>query len=497
MDHRRAVTKGLKGHFHAVTKRVFAQGHIFMQFKKSGLKQCLASIAGLAGLVGLTLGSSAATAGVPIIVEFVTDEIPTPMDVVAPRDDFSRLFVLDRGGQVRIIKDGVVLVNPYIDVSDGISTLSERGLLGLAFHPNYAENGWAFVRYNDASGATVVKRFTVSGNPDVADDASERTILRIDNAASNHNGGSIAFSPTGDDDYLYITVGDDANSGNAQDISRQLHGKILRVDVSGDDFPSDDERNYAIPPSNPYVNRHGEDEIWASGLRNPFRMSFDRVTGDLWTADVGGTGYEEVNIQPAETAELNYGWPCMEGNHCGPGDGCNCFSSTLADPVFEYDHNDGCAITGGRVYRGCAIPSLRGTYFCADFCSGIIWSFTRGTRGAADVQERQDELEANGDSLENIVAFGEDARGELYICSLGGSIFKIIPVNPPPDNNGNGIADPCEAAIGDINGDSIVNLADVLEVINGLGPCGGCAADLDLNGVIDFADLQIVVNHWG
>jgi len=443
------------------------------------------------------MSMSASAGEVPIVVEFITDDVPAPMDIVAPPGDLSRLFVLSRWGEVRIIKNGVLLNDPYIDVSDNISTISERGLLGMAFHPNYAENGWAFVRYNEASGATVVKRFTVSGNPDVADDATELTILRISNAAGNHNGGSIAFSPTGPDDYLYISVGDDANWGNAQDISRQLHGKILRVDVSGDDFPSDDQRNYKIPPSNPYVNRHGEDEIWSIGLRNPFRMSFDRVTGDLWIADVGNSGYEEVNVQPAGEGELNYGWPCMEGDHCGPGDGCNCFSSTLTDPVFEYDHSFGCAITGGRVYRGCAIPSLRGKYFCADFCTGNIWSFKRGTRGATDIVERQDELQANGDTLAQIVAFGEDGQGELYICSLGGSIHKIIPVNPPPDNNGNGIADPCEASVGDINGDSRVNHTDLLDVMNNFGPCGGCPADLDLSGTVDFADLAIIVNHWG
>lgn len=343
----------------------------------------------------------------------------TPLFLSAPPGDNTRLFVVEKGGMIKIIDMvGVgapqVLPTPFLNLSTSISTAGEGGLLGLAFHPNFSGNGFFYVNVINLSGDTEIRRYTVSANPNVADTATETLIIRIDQpAATNHKAGWLGF---GQDGFLYAALGDGgANSGNGQDLTTLL-GKILRLDVSV--LP------YAIPAGNPFVGMTGEDEIWAYGLRNPWRPSFDRVTGDLYVADVGQGRQEEVNVSTAANGAgrgINYGWDTMEGSLCfNPMAGC--VMTGLALPVVEYDHSAGaCSITGGYVYRGAAIPALQGTYFYADFCAGFVRSF-RLVNGAATEQFEWAALSPGV----NITSFGEDAAGELYIMTAGGGLFRIV-----------------------------------------------------------------------
>lgn len=435
-----------------------------------------------------------------LTTQLITNAVSDPIGVVHAPNDHARIFIIGRFGKIRVVKDGTLLANPFLNISSIVRTDFERGLLGMAFDPNYSSNGYFYVRYNNLNGNTVLARYHVStSNPDLADPASAYIMLTIGVSTTNHNGGSIEFGPDG---FLYLTIGDGYNSDNAQNLGTLL-GKLLRLDVHNDGFPSDPNRNYAIPPGNPFGS-----EIWAYGLRNPFRFGFDHLTGDLWTADVGNTSWEEIDVQPAGQAGLNYGWPCMESDVCSGNTQCVCDDPALTMPVFEYDHSLGCAVIGGRIYRGCAIPSLSGTYFCADWCSGRIWSFQYVNGSLIGLQERQNELAPpGGGPIGSIDSFGEDAHGELYICSLTGKVYKIVTVIPPADNNGNGIPDSCEGSGScDVTGDWVMNVDDLLGVINSWGPCpappASCAADVAPwgsagNGVVNVDDLLAVINHWG
>jgi glucose/arabinose dehydrogenase len=442
-------------------------------------------------------------AGTAITAELVVDDLDGAIDLNAPDGDPERIFILQRAGRIWIAQNGVLQPTPFLDISDDVLTGGERGLLGFDFHPLYNQNGFVFVRYNNNAGDTVVERYTVSaGNPNAANPASGFRVLTIPTSNQNHNGGWIEF---GLDGYLYISVGDDVDSDLAQDID-DLHGKILRIDIDGDDFPADSARNYRIPPGNPFAGPGvpGADEIWATGLRNPFRASFDRLTGDMWIGDVGALDWEEVSVQPATSlGGENYGWDCMEASLCHDSGACSCADAGLTPPIFEYDHDTGCAIIGGRVYRGCDIPDLQGAYFCADYCSDTIWSFRYEGGSVVDLQQRQEELDPPGsDSIASIVGFGEDGRGELYICDLGGQVFKIVPVDPPLDTDGDGIPDACETDVaGDVTGDGLVDVSDLLAIMMSYGPClpppVTCPADLDASGIVDVSDLLEVINFWG
>ncbi|HEY3296366.1 MAG TPA: PQQ-dependent sugar dehydrogenase [bacterium] len=375
----------------------------------------------------------------------VASGLSRPVLVTAPLGDTARIFIVEQRsgstGAIRIERNSSVLSRPFLSVPN-LATGSEQGLLGLAFHPNYATNGYFFVNYTRSSdGATVIARFHVSSDPDSADAASGQTILTIPQPFANHNGGNLAF---GNDGYLYIGMGDggDANDpGNRAQSDTTLLGKLLRIDVDSA-FP------YAIPPTNPWAVRH---EIWAKGLRNPWRWSFDRATHDLYIGDVGQGAWEEIDVQAAGSpGGENYGWRCMEGLHCTGLSGCTCNDPALTLPIYNYDHSGGkCAITGGYVYRGCADSALQGTYFFADFCSNQIWSFRYVNGTVTDFQERTAELAPSGGlSITSISSFGQDALGELYICDLdGGEVFKILPDNPV-DCNHNGRADACDIAAG-------------------------------------------------
>jgi glucose/arabinose dehydrogenase len=287
-------------------------------------------------------------------------------------------------------------------------------LLSVAFHPEYANNGAVFVDYTDTNGDTVVARYQVSAtDPNRADPASAEVILSVDQPAANHNGGLLLFGPK--DGYLYIGLGDGGggNGQNGQDLSTLL-GKILRIDV--DQTSSDLPFKYGIPPDNPFVDQPGAlPEIWALGLRNPWRFSFDRVTGDLWIGDVGSATYEEVNFQPAASpGGENYGWNLMEGRECRADGGCDEFVA----PVSGFDRDEGCVVTGGYAYRGTAMPELEGVYLFADYCSGRVWGLLRD---ASNTWMRLDPVETGL----RISSFGEDAAGELYVVDIQGAIYRL------------------------------------------------------------------------
>ena len=392
-------------------------------------------------VVGLFVCSAvtAAYGGTPPTSIRVASGLNKPLFVTHAPSDFQRIFIVEQDGKIRILRNGQLLTPAFLDVSAISSCCGESGLLGLAFHPDYAANGRFFINYVNNSGNIVIAGYNVSNNPDIAEPAATLILTIAHPTFQNHYGGWMAFGPDG---YHYIATGDggagpgsgpDPNN-NAQDITDNLLGKILRIDVDADDFPADPNRNYAIPPDNPFVGVDG-DEIWAYGLRNPWRCAFDAETGDLYIADVGEFDWEEINFQSAGTpGGSNYGWRCMEGMHCTTFDGCPCPYTDLTPPIHEYGHTgfpSGCSITGGEVYRGCAIPELLGTYFYADFCSDEIWSF-RYNGAVTELQNRrQDFVPPGGLDFGSISSFGKDAAGELYICDLsGGKVLKIIPGTP-------------------------------------------------------------------
>ncbi|MCG2420053.1 PQQ-dependent sugar dehydrogenase [Aequorivita sp. F47161] len=346
-----------------------------------------------------------------VSIELFKDNFNQPLSLQHANDD--RLFVVEKGGKVKIIQvNGTVNTTPYLDISAQITTNGERGLLGLAFHPNYANNGFFYVNYTDTNGDTQISRFSVdSNNPDLADFNSELPLISYDQPASNHNGGNLAFGPDG---YLYIASGDGGGSGDPNDRGQDLIyplGKILRIDV---DNPTGGN-NYGIPATNPFVgDPNALDEIWAYGLRNPWRFSFDFTENNIWIADVGQTSREEINRANITEAGLNYGWRCYEGTQ--PFNTQNCPpQSEMTFPLAEYTHTSGnCSISGGFVYRGSIYTDIYGLYFFADFCSGLI-----GTVDDAG------NLVEHGTFTGSWVSFGEDVTKELYLLDLGGSIYKI------------------------------------------------------------------------
>ncbi len=379
--------------------------------------------------------SAIAQAGEPQLASVrVAAHLSSPLFVThAPGDD-ERIFIVEQGGAIKILRNGQVLQPPFLNIATLVLNGGEQGLLGLAFHPDFVNNGRFFINYTNRNniGDTIVAMYTVSADPDIANTEGD-TILKLTQPSNNHNGGWMSFGPGG---YLYIATGDGGGqfdpNGLGQTVSGDLFGNILRIDVNGDDYPADSDRDYAIPPDNPFVSGAGEDEIWTYGLRNPWRCAFDNQTGDLWMADVGEAEWEEINFQPAGSpGGENYGWSCFEGLKCTTFGGCDCGSLATVAPIYRYPHGGSppkCSITGGEVYRGCAIPDLAGSYFFSDFCSGQIWSL-RYDGATVEVVDRTAELNPGGGlSISSISSFGKDAFGELYICDRsGGEVFKIIP----------------------------------------------------------------------
>jgi len=346
---------------------------------------------------------------VTLDTQVVATGLSNPLYLTAPPGD-PRLFVVEQAGRVRIIANGALLTTPFLDITDRVLAGGERGLLSVAFHPNYATNGYLFVDYTDLSGDTRLDRFRVSTDPNVADKASAKAILFAEQPYANHNGGLVLFGPDG---MLYVALGDGGSGGDPQGNGQDrgvLLGKLLRVDVDNGD-------PYAIPADNPYVGVSGaRGEIWAYGLRNPWRFAFDREGGMLYIADVGQSRREEVNAAPAATGGLNYGWNVMEGDECYGTSTCDPSGLTL--PVLAYGHADGCSITGGYVYRGQAVPALQGHYFYSDYCGGWLRSFRLGG-GAADQRDW-------GFDLGNVLSLGEDSAGELYVLSANGTVYRLV-----------------------------------------------------------------------
>jgi glucose/arabinose dehydrogenase len=360
-------------------------------------------------------------AGVRLGLRSFASGLESPLLVANAGDGSGRAFVVEQVGRIRIVQNGRLLPAPFLDISDRIVSGGEQGLLGIAFHPDFASNGRFFVDYTDLDGDTVVAEFHRSaGDPNLAEPDSERELLGIDQPFANHNGGAIAFGPDG---YLWVATGDGGGAedpaGNGQRLDTLL-AKLLRIDV--DDRTAD--TGYAIPPDNPFVGRDGaRPEIWALGLRNPWRFSFDRDTDDVWIGDVGQYEIEEINHVPSDRAGVNFGWNVMEGQACfAPSSGCDRSGLTL--PVAVYDHGQGCSVTGGFVYRGSRWPALHGAYLFSDFCAGTIWSVDGRNPGARAPTVMLETGRA-------ISSFGEDESGELYVTDLAqGEVLRIVAPAP-------------------------------------------------------------------
>jgi glucose/arabinose dehydrogenase len=340
--------------------------------------------------------------------------LSAPVHITHAGDGTGRLFVVEQAGRIRLVKNDVVQPAPFLDISARVSCCGERGLLSVAFPPDYAGKGHFYVNYTDLSGNTVVARYRVTADPDVADPASEQVVLPVPQPYSNHNGGQLAFGPQ--DGYLYIGMGDGGSGGDPQNRAQnplELLGKLLRIDVE-----TGSPVTYTIPAGNPFAAQPGyRPEIWALGLRNPWRFAFDRTTGDLYIGDVGQNQYEEVDFQPASSGGgENYGWRIMEGFQCYGSS--NCTQTGLTLPVTAYDHGLGCSISGGMVYRGQTYAALQGIYLYADYCSGRIW----GLRRVAGAWQSQLLLDATF----GISTFGEDEAGEIYAAAYwDGTIYRI------------------------------------------------------------------------
>ena len=455
----------------------------------------------LGGLLAGCLCASSFAGAIAIDTKLIMGGLNYPVWVGAAPGDTSRLFVIEKQGKVRIIDMSgaapALLPTAFLDVDALASgtTSSEQGLLGMAFHPNYSSNGFFFVNYTNTAGHTVIARYQVSAtNANLANAASALIVMTISQPYSNHNGGCIQFGPDG---YLYIGMGDGGSAndpGNrAQTIVAQKLGKILRIapNVAGT------SPTYTNPSTNPFYGAiTGDDEIWHYGIRNPWRFSFDRQTGDMWIGDVGQDAVEEIDFIAAGVGGKNCGWRCTEGTSCTGLTGCTCGSAALTPPIRTHTHsagtNGGYCITGGHIYRGCAMPEMQGVYFYADYASSNIWSMKYAGGVVTEHQNRNAELATavGGQIVNQISSFGEDANGEIYIVDLGsataGQLFKIIrasgdvPCVPPNPY--------------DLNDDGAVNGADLSVLLAAWGTGG--ATDFDGNGITDGADLAAFLSNF-
>ncbi len=353
-----------------------------------------------------------------IQARLIVNGLSQPVDLQSAPGDTNRLFILEKPGLIRVFQGGALLPRPFLDISSRVGNGTEQGLLGLTFHPQFATNRRFYVDYTDGNGDTRVVEFLADAGLDSAS-ATEREILFVAQPAANHNGGQLAFGPDG---YLYVALGDGGGAGdtyhNGQNLGSLL-AKLLRLNV-------DTGSPYSVPPDNPFVGQTGaKEETWDYGLRNPWRFSFDRLTGDIYIGDVGQDLYEEVDYEPHHAGGKNYGWSIMEGFHCYNASTCNKAGLTL--PVAEYAHSDGCSITGGYIYRGSDIPELNGVYFYGDYCTGIVRSFKIDQGNAVNAQDWTSTLRTqSGGRMEQLSSFGQDARGELYLVLLTGEVYQIV-----------------------------------------------------------------------
>ena len=371
----------------------------------------------------LALALAASARAQTVVLERVTGGLNLPVAIAHARD--TRLFIVQQDGLIRIWDGTNLLSTPFLDVRSLTAAGGERGLLGMAFHPDYATNGFFYINYTDRNGDTVIARYTRSASDaNRADTSTVRVLLQVDQPYANHNGGQLEFGPDG---YLYIGLGDGGSANDPENRAQNrstLLGKMLRIDVDGG-------TPYAVPPTNPFVGQSNvRPEIWAYGLRNPWRYSFDRATGDLWIADVGQGTREEIDFQSVSSpGGENYGWRLMEGSNCHIPAVSNCNATgALVEPVIDYGHTGGaCSVTGGYVYRGTRYPRLGGMYIYGDYCNGVIWGGTRlASTGVVTTRVLIDTSFA-------ISTFGEDATGEVYVADYGnGVIYRITDSTPLP-----------------------------------------------------------------
>jgi glucose/arabinose dehydrogenase len=462
----------------------------------------------------------------PIQLRSVATGLTQPVFVTHAPGDPTRLFIVEQRGKIKVMVNGVLQATPFLDVgplltgSDGY--VLEYGLLGLAFHPDYQVNGVFYVNYTVGTSNladTVVSRYRVSADPNVADAASRQQILRITYTIKQHRAGWMDFDAN---HLLYIPTGDGGENDPQNNASNPavLAGKILRLDVEGPDgipatsdddgFPADANKHYNIPASNPYVGQPGfQPEIWAYGLRNAWRCSFDRGTSDLWIGDVGQGAREELNIVTPTTNGGFFGWRCREGTLPTNLAGCPATLPPSLGPTYEYTHAVGTAVIGGYVYRGCAMPDLQGAYFFGDW-NNKAWSFRFVNNAVTAFTDRTTTLAATG----TLVSFGEDFFGELYICKWSttagaGAVYKIVPVTPAPDSDSDGVPDSCELCPADLSGsagqgvpDRAVDVDDLLFFLVTF-EAGTSRADLD-NGsgqgvpdnAVDVSDLVYFLVHF-
>ena len=351
--------------------------------------------------------------GIGITLEPFATVAGGPLAMTAPDDGTGRLFVAAQDGKIWLVsRDGEVSPEPMVDLSSRLRSGGEQGLLGLATHPTFPTDPRIFVNYTDTSGDTIVASLSLDpGDPDRFDPGSHQQLLFIDQPAPNHNGGGVVFGPDG---YLYLSLGDGGGGGDPQDNGQNpdaLLGKILRIDID----PSGSNA-YDVPDDNPFADGGGAPEVWHLGMRNPWRLSFDRATGDLWIGDVGQGAWEEVDVARAGTSALNFGWNLMEGSSCYGGGECD--QEGLSLPVAEYGRDLGCTVIGGYVYRGEAYGFLVGTYVFADYCSGRIFAIDAASNGPGSPT-------TVGEADGRISSFGEDADGELYLMALQGDIWRV------------------------------------------------------------------------
>ncbi len=431
--------------------------------------------------------------------------LATPVYACAPRDDFNRLFIVQRGGVLRVLNlsTSTLETAPYLTIS-GVRTSGEDGFLGLAFHPRFSENGYFYVNYSNSDSDAAIVRYRALepyGMSSAADPSSATIVAIIEQNGGIHNGGWIGFRPDDTEGHLYLSIGDGGGSANAQ--NADVHtGKILRIDVDGpDNVPGNGDdadpvagTAYRVPSDNPFVGVDGRDEILALGVRNPWRCSFDRDTSDLYIGDVGAGYEEEITLLAADTPAspaLNFGWPCIEGRRVSTsGLGCSTQPTNPTGPIFANRRNDGCAITGGFVYRGSLIPHLRGYYLFSDYCSGGLFALNVDNVQQGVISEPMPfslgaRMEAQGDAVGNIPAMGEDADGEVYVMDSS-SLYRIVDLaRVPADCNANGVDDVLDISRGvegDCDGDGVPDSCDSC--------CPACPADFDQDGGVTGADIS-------
>ncbi len=461
------------------------------------MRMNLAAVIGLSALIAST-ASAGVTAIKPKLV--IGTGLAYPTCITSAPGDTTRIFVLEKAGRIRIIKIGIptptLNAASFLDidalVTGGASSSDEQGLLGMAFDPDYTNNGQFYVYYTGASTNVVARYMRSATNPDLAQTTGV-VLMSWSDPYSNHNGGCIHFKPGTRDLYIGTGDGGSANdpSGNSQNLLSKL-GKMHRITPTvGGASPY-----HTIPAGNPFVGGTStvDDSVWAYGLRNPWRWCFDSANGDMYIADVGQNAVEEVDYAPSNVAGgRNYGWRCTEGTSCTGLSGCTCNGTTLTAPVRTYTHSaaGGYSITGGNVYRGCAMPDMQGIYFYVDYSSNNSWSFKMVAGVVTEFVTRNSELQValGGQAVNTVSAFGEDANGEIYMADHGGQIYKIVPASgevvcapPPPENPA------------DLNNDGYVDGADLTQLLScWAGTCG----DVNGDGYTDGADLTQLLSAWG